>query len=254
MGQFKAQEGRFPVSGRALPALAPYRLLHVGHQRGTVNAHCLGLGRFYHRYRQRQLCLVCLCVHRPAGLCLCPTLSGGQGAHATRIHGLALRTVYAQHSGVVHHCHHRHLVACADALCRRHSHPSGLRHSHVDVGPRLAGHLGLLHHARWTESRSLYQCLSDDTAHRRLCHTGHCRTRPCRRHFRTCRQGACRLLGHVQAQLRRGLPLVAHHPRIPRHGRLVLVYRPEYGATRTGRQGPARRSAWHQLHRLAEDS
>lgn len=41
-----------PISRRALPALAPYRFLHVGHQCWSVDVDSLSIGRIHDRYRQ----------------------------------------------------------------------------------------------------------------------------------------------------------------------------------------------------------
>ena len=254
MGKYETQEGRLTIPCRALTALAPHRFLHVGNQCRPVHADSISLSRLHHRYCLGQLRLVRLCVHRPAGLCLCPPLSGSQHQHTARVHGTAFRTVHTQHPGVVHHCHRHHLVAGADALCRRCTHSSGVRHTHVVVSPGAGSYLGILHHVGRSESRGLYQCLPDDTAHCRIPHSGHRRTGQGGWHSGTGRQGACRLLGDVQAQHGRSLPLVAHPVGLSRHGCLVLVHRPVDGAARTGSQGSARRSAGDQLYWLAEDS
>ena len=143
--------------------------------------------------------MVCLRVHLLVGICLCPALSGKQCEHAARVHGTAFRTADAQHTGVVHHRHRAHLVARPDALCWRNTYPSGVQHPHVGIGLHPAGHLRLLHHARWTEGRGLYQCLSDDSAHRGLCHVDHRRTLKSGRHQRTHRCSACQLLEPLPA-------------------------------------------------------
>ena len=174
MGECQKQGRQRQVSCRTLAALVSHRFLDVGYQRGAFDADCLSQCGIYHGYRVGQLCLVCLRVHRIVGLCICPTLSGQQGAHTARVYGAAFRTVNAKHAGMVHHRHRAHLMACPDIVCRRHHHPPGVWRSHVDIGVLAARHLCILHHARRTEGGGLHQCLSDGAAHLCVGHTHHC--------------------------------------------------------------------------------
>lgn len=162
--------------------MASHRFLHVGNKCRTFYADSISFSRFHDRHRVGQLRLVRLCLHCLASLCLRTTLPGGESAYTARVHGLAFWTIHTQHPCLVHHCHHHHLMAGTDALCRRHPYPSGLRYPDVDVCTHSASHLCLLYDDGRTESRSLYQCLSDDAAYRGLCCSRYHRTSPCWRY------------------------------------------------------------------------
>ena len=246
MGKFKEQEGQRQVPGGQLAALAPHRLLHVGHQRRPVNAHRVGKRRLHHGYRVGQLRLVRLRVHSPAGLCLRPALPGQPRIDAARVHGPALRAVNAQHAGLVHHRDHPHIVARADPFRRRHNHPPGVRHTDVDVGFHASGHLGVLHHARRTQGRGLHQRVPDGAAHRRIGHTyvhGNIplgRRLVYGRHSRAgeSRHRAVRILETLSAEHGQGLPMAAHPAGLSHIGPVVLVHRPVYGSARAGCKEP----------------
>ena len=190
LGKHEAQERQQPVLGRTFVAVASHRILDVGHQRRAIDAHCQCQCRLHHRHRLRQLRMVRLCLHRTVGICLRPTLFRSQHQHAAGIHGTAFWTIHPQHPCVVHHRHHHHLLACPHPLCRRHTHPPGVRHPHVAVGAHPASHLRLLHHDGRSESRGIHQRISDVAVDNCFRHTNHRRASPCGRCRRIGLQGA----------------------------------------------------------------
>ena len=153
-------------------------------------------------------------------------------------------------------------MACADAFCRRHHHPAGVRHADVAVGIAAACHISILHYARRTEGCRLHQCLSDGVAHPRVGNAHRSRNMEARRRIllagcvdtRKPGHRAVKLLEPVPAQQRPWLSLATYHPWLSCHGSMVLVYRPVDGAAGACRKKSQRGTERRELHRLAEDT